>query len=201
MLHDLMAPERALPYFALAFAVGYVLGSIPFGVIWARVFGLGNLRETGSGNIGATNVLRTGNKAAAVLTLLGDAAKGAVAAVIFLSYGDLTAQFAGLGALIGHLFPVWLRFRGGKGVATALGVALALSWASGLVMLVIWLVAQRLSKVSAIGALAAMTAGPAIFWLLDGPRAVLAMIVFAVIIWLTHLSNLRRLISGAENRF
>ncbi|MEM9782288.1 MAG: glycerol-3-phosphate 1-O-acyltransferase PlsY [Pseudomonadota bacterium] len=201
MLHDIMAPERALPWLALAFAAGYALGALPFGVLWARVFGLGDLRQTGSGNIGATNVLRTGNRVAALLTLIGDGGKGAVAVLLFLGWGDLAAQSAGLGAVIGHLFPIWLRFRGGKGVATFLGIALALHWPSGLAMLAVWLAAQRLTKVSALGALAAATSGPLIFWGFARLEAVLLMILLGAIMWLTHLSNIRRLLRGAENRF
>jgi len=134
MLHELMAPERALPWFALAFSVGYLAGSIPFGLILARVFRLGDLRNIGSGNIGATNVMRTGNKLAAALTLLFDGLKGALPVLFFLGWGDLAAQFAGLGAFVGHCLPVWLRFRGGKGVQTFFGIALALYWPAGLTL-------------------------------------------------------------------
>ncbi|MEO1470438.1 MAG: glycerol-3-phosphate acyltransferase, partial [Pseudomonadota bacterium] len=135
------------------------------------------------------------------LTLACDALKGALPVLLLLSWGDLAAQMAGLGAVAGHCLPVWLRFRGGKGVATVFGVALALHWPSGLAMLAIWLAAQRLTRVSAIGALAAMTAGPVVFWAFDRLEAVLVMGVLAVVVWITHASNITRLIAGRENRF
>ena len=126
MFHTIMGFERALPWLILALGCGYLAGSIPFGVIVARVFRLGDLRKIGSGSIGATNVLRTGNKLAALATLLLDALKGALPVLFFLGWGDLAGQAAGLGAFLGHCFPVWLRFRGGKGVATWLGVMLVI---------------------------------------------------------------------------
>ncbi|MDT8345111.1 MAG: glycerol-3-phosphate acyltransferase, partial [Thermohalobaculum sp.] len=143
-----MAPDRALPWLGLALACGYLAGSVPFGVIVARLFGLGDLRKIGSGNIGATNVLRTGNRLAAALTLGLDALKGALPVVVFLGWGDLAAQAAGVGAMLGHCFPVWLRFRGGKGVATFLGVVLGLSLPAGVLICGTWLVAARLSRIS-----------------------------------------------------
>jgi glycerol-3-phosphate acyltransferase PlsY len=141
---------------------GYLVGSIPFGIVIARLFGLGDLRQIGSGNIGATNVLRTGNKLAAALTLLLDAGKGGLAVLVArLVIGqDDAAQLAGLASFVGHLFPVWLRFKGGKGVATFLGVLLALHWPVGLTACAIWLIAAVLSRMSSLGALAAAIVAP-----------------------------------------
>ncbi|MEL7173223.1 MAG: glycerol-3-phosphate 1-O-acyltransferase PlsY [Pseudomonadota bacterium] len=201
MLHELMAPERALPWFALAFSVGYLAGSIPFGLILARVFRLGDLRNIGSGNIGATNVMRTGNKLAAALTLLLDGLKGALPVLFFLGWGDLAAQFAGVGAFVGHCLPVWLRFRGGKGVATFFGIALALYWPAGLTLAAVWLGVFKLTRTSAVAALVAATTGPIAFFAWGRLEAVLAMAVLGLAIWLTHRSNIARLRGGQENRF
>ncbi|MBK0401244.1 glycerol-3-phosphate 1-O-acyltransferase PlsY [Limibaculum sp. M0105] len=200
MLHDIMAPDRALPWLALAAACGYLAGSIPFGVIVARLFRLGDLRKIGSGNIGATNVLRTGNKLAAALTLVLDALKGTIPVVLFLGWGDLAAQAAGVGAMLGHCFPAWLRFRGGKGVATFLGVILGLSLPAGLMACATWLVAARLSRISSVGALAAAGLAPVWFWLLGRLEAVLTVAALAVLVWLRHHANIRRLIAGEEPR-
>ncbi|MEL6196796.1 MAG: glycerol-3-phosphate 1-O-acyltransferase PlsY [Pseudomonadota bacterium] len=201
MLHELMAPERALPWIALAFAVGYLAGSIPFGLLVSRALGHGDPRRVGSGNIGATNVMRTGGKAAAVFTFALDFLKGLIPVLWFLGWGDLTAQAAGLGAFAGHCLPVWLRFKGGKGVSTWFGIVFALHWPAGLVLAAVWLGVQRLTKISAAGALAASLAGPLVFIGFARHEAVLAMALLAILVWLTHLSNLRRLISGRENRF
>ncbi|MGF1550966.1 MAG: glycerol-3-phosphate 1-O-acyltransferase PlsY [Paracoccaceae bacterium] len=201
MLHEVMAPERAIPWLALAFAVGYLLGSIPVGVLIARAFGLGDLRKLGSGNIGATNVLRTGNRKAAALTLALDIAKGAIPVLAFLAWGDLAAQAAGLGAFVGHCLPLWLKFRGGKGVATWIGVTLGLYWPAGLALMALWLGVVKATRTSALGALAAATAGPFVFWATGRVEAVLAVALMGVAMWLTHLSNIRRLVAGAENRF
>ncbi|MFQ5567770.1 MAG: glycerol-3-phosphate 1-O-acyltransferase PlsY [Paracoccaceae bacterium] len=196
----MMALERALPWLLLALGGGYLAGSIPFGMIVARLFRLGDLRRIGSGNIGATNVLRTGNKAAALATLLLDAAKGAVPVLIFLGWGDLAGQAAGLGAFLGHCFPVWLRFRGGKGVATWFGVMLAihpLTWAA---LSLTWLAAAAVSRISSVGALAAAAAGP--LWLIAFGRweAVLLAIILGVLVWLRHHANIRRILRGEEPR-
>ncbi|MEM8624689.1 MAG: glycerol-3-phosphate 1-O-acyltransferase PlsY [Pseudomonadota bacterium] len=196
-----MAPERALPWLAVAFAAGYLAGSIPFGLIIARLFRLGDLRSIGSGNIGATNVLRTGSRAAAAITLLLDGLKGALPVIFFLGWGDLTGQAAGIGAFAGHCLPVWLRFRGGKGVATFFGIALALHWPSGLVLAAVWLAAARLTRISAAGALgAALAAGP-VFWAFARHEAVLAMAFLGALVWITHRENIARILSGRENRF
>jgi len=199
MFHHIMAPDEALPWLIGALAAGYLCGSIPFGVLVARFFRLGDLRKIGSGNIGATNVLRTGNKTAALTTLVLDALKGAVPVWIFLGWwGDVAAQAAGLGAFLGHCFPVWLRFRGGKGVATWLGVMLAIhpwSWAA---VCATWLVAARVSGISSVGALAAVASGPLWLILFGRWEAVLLAIVLGVLVWIRHHANIRRLLRGEE---
>ncbi len=183
----------------LAGLFGYVLGSVPFGVLMARLFGLGDLRQIGSGNIGATNVLRTGNKAAAALTLGLDAAKGAVAVLLAgWLIGGAAAQAAGLAAFLGHLFPVFLGMKGGKGVATFLGVTLALSPPVGLACCASWAAAAGYFRISSLGALVAAVLAPlwAWAWGLTGLMAVLAAMTL-LILW-SHRDNIRRLIAGTE---
>ena len=179
--------------------IGYGLGSIPFGMVLARVMGLGNLREIGSGNIGATNVLRTGNKAAAALTLLLDGAKGAVAVLLARAYaGGDAVQLAALMALLGHCYPVWLGFRGGKGVATFLGVMLALAWPVGVACCLTWLAAAKLSRISSMGALAA--AASSVLWVLllgYGGALVLVLLLTGLIFW-RHRENIARISAGTE---
>lgn len=200
MLHDIMGLERALPWLALALAAGYAVGSVPVGILIAKLFGLPDPRSIGSGNIGATNMLRAGNRWAALATLLLDGAKGALPVLWFLSWGDLAAQAAGLGALLGHCFPVWLGFRGGKGVATALGVVLGLHWPAGLLVCATWLAAAGATRISSAGALAATAAAPLWLALLDRWEAVLAACLAAALVWLRHLGNIRRLLAGTEPR-
>ena len=180
-------------------ALGYLLGSIPFGMVLARVMGLGNLREIGSGNIGATNVLRTGSKKAAAATLLLDGGKGAVAVLLARAVaGEDAAQLAGLMAFIGHCFPVWLGFKGGKGVATFLGLLLALFWPAGLAACATWLVTAILSRISSLSALVAALLGPVWMALLGAPEGVaLAMVLAALIFW-RHSANIARLSQGSE---
>jgi len=200
MFHDILGLERALPWLALAFAVGYAIGSVPVGVVLSRLLGLPDPRGVGSGNIGATNMLRTGNRGAALATLILDGAKGAAPVVLFLSWGDLAAQAAGAGALLGHCFPVWLRLRGGKGVATFLGAMLGLHWPAGLCVCLTWVVAAAASRISSVGALAATASAP--LWLVGFGRweAVLAAILLAALVWLRHLGNIARLVRGEEPR-
>ncbi|MGF1503336.1 MAG: glycerol-3-phosphate 1-O-acyltransferase PlsY [Paracoccaceae bacterium] len=200
MFHDILGFDRALPWLLTAWAVGYLIGSVPVGVLVSRAFGLPDPREHGSGNVGATNVLRTGHRGAAALTLLLDGAKGAGPVLGFLAWGDLAAQAAGLGALIGHILPVWLGFRGGKGVATALGIVLALHWPTGLVCLAVWLAAAGLSRISSAGALAAMAAAPLTLVLFDRWEAVLVASLIAATVWLRHLGNIARILRGTEPR-
>jgi glycerol-3-phosphate acyltransferase PlsY len=180
---------------------GYLFGSIPFGLLLTRLAGLGDIREIGSGNIGATNVLRTGSKGLAAATLLLDAAKGAFAVGLFRYLGPPDAAiWAGLGAVIGHLFPVWLGFKGGKGLATGLGVLLTASWPVGLVSCGVWLVVAGLGRFSSLAALAAMVAAPvAALFLADGKVAWLALAI-AVLVIARHRENIRRLLAGTEPR-
>ena len=200
MLHVIMGWERALPWLIMAFFSGYLIGSVPFGVLVARIFALGDLRKIGSGNIGATNVLRTGSKTAAALVLALDMAKGALAVVLFLSWGDLAAQLAGLGAVLGHCWPVWLKFRGGKGMATFIGVMLGLNFLAGLAVCASWLVAAALTRISSAGALACSALAPVWIWFIDGERAVIIVAILAVWIWIRHHENIGRLLRGEETK-
>ncbi|MEM9044902.1 MAG: glycerol-3-phosphate 1-O-acyltransferase PlsY [Pseudomonadota bacterium] len=195
-----MGIERALPWLPGALACGYLAGSIPMGLAVARLFSLPDPRNIGSGNIGATNVLRTGNKAAAAITLLLDASKGLLAVLFFLGWGDLAAQAAGLGALIGHCFPIWLGFRGGKGVATFLGVLLGLFWPAGLLACLTWLIVAGIFRISSVAALASSLSAPIWLAILDRWEAVLVMILIALLVWVRHAANIRRVIAGDEPR-
>ena len=180
---------------------GYLFGSIPFGLILTRLAGLGDIRAIGSGNIGATNVLRTGNKSLAAATLLLDAAKGAFAVGVFRYLGPPDAAvWAGLGAVIGHLFPVWLGFKGGKGVATGLGVLLAAAWPVGVVACAVWLLVAAISRMSSFASLAAMAAAPiAALFLTHRDIAWLALGIAAMVIG-RHHENIRRILAGTEPR-
>lgn len=181
--------------------LAYLAGSIPFGLLLTRAMGLGNLREIGSGNIGATNVLRTGNKKAAALTLLLDGVKGAVPVLIARCLlGEDAAQVAALAAFLGHLFPVWLGFRGGKGVATFLGVVLALAWPVGVAACITWLVMAYATRYSSLSALVAALLSPLWAWLLGYPHTVGLILLLVVLIFLRHHENIARLIAGTESR-
>lgn len=197
---DPISWEFAWPYLLSAFAGGYLLGAIPFGLLLTSLAGLGDVRKIGSGNIGATNVLRTGRRGLAALTLLLDTAKGAAAALLGGLYGPDIAIVAGFGALIGHLFPVWLRFRGGKGVATALGVMLGLSWATALACLAVWVIVAAATRYSSLAALVATLVVPAIAWWFATPQIMEFGAIMAAVIWLRHLPNIRRLLNGTETR-
>ena len=183
----------------LTAVLAYLLGSIPFGVVITRAMGLGDLRQIGSGNIGATNVLRTGNKGAALATLLLDAAKGGVAVLIArAAFGEDAAQLAGLAAFLGHLFPVWLRFRGGKGVATFLGILLALAWPVGLAACGTWAVAALITRTSSVAALtAAGTSSLWLFFFAQG-RMLILVTILTILVYLRHRENLRRIKAGTE---
>lgn len=179
--------------------IGYLLGTIPFGLILAKVMHLGNLREIGSGSIGATNVLRTGNKKAAILTLAFDAIKGAIVVLIARHFAsEDAAQIAGLAAILGHCFPVWLGFRGGKGVATYFGIMVALAWPVGLAACGVWLVVAYFSRISSLAALVTAGATPLIAIFLDYQPMFLLAIVLYALIYVRHRENLARLRIGTE---
>ncbi|MCV6586684.1 MAG: glycerol-3-phosphate 1-O-acyltransferase PlsY [Marinibacterium sp.] len=186
----------------LALCLGYGLGSVPFGMVLTRIMGLGNLRDIGSGNIGATNVLRTGNKLAAALTLLLDAAKGAVVVVILRGFGAdaLALQLGALAAMLGHCFPVWLGFRGGKGVATFLGLWLVLAWPVGLACCASWLVGAALTRISSMGALVAAAASVLWVWLLTDGSMLGLSVILALLVITRHHQNIARIRAGTEPR-
>jgi glycerol-3-phosphate acyltransferase PlsY len=188
------------PHFIGALVIGYLLGSIPFGLILTRFAGLGDIRAIGSGNIGATNVLRTGHKGLAAVTLIADALKGTVAVLICRSFGIEAAMVAGFAAFVGHVFPVWLQFKGGKGVATFLGVALGLHWPSALVFAVVWIVVAAISRYSSLSALIASLLTPVALLVFGERPMALLFAVLALILWWRHAENIRRLLSGAEGK-
>ena len=183
-----------------AFLFGYLLGSIPFGLVFTKLTGGPDPRAIGSGNIGATNVLRTGNKALAAATLLGDMLKGTVAVLLASEYGPDAARAAALGAFLGHLFPVWLRFKGGKGVATYIGVLLAIAWPAVLVFGVIWIAVAAATRYSSLaGLIASAAVTPALVVMGQSNDAVLFFIL-TVLIWYMHRANIERLLAGTEGK-
>jgi len=183
-----------------ALVVGYGLGSIPFGLLLTRAAGLGDVRDIGSGNIGATNVLRTGRKDIAAATLLLDGLKGTAAVLIFAQFSPLAGVVAGFAAFLGHIFPVWLKFKGGKGVATFLGCLFGFAWPAGLAFCAIWLMVAKLSRYSSLSALVASAASPLILLALGLPAQALALAVMAGILWFKHSENIARLRAGTEGR-
>ena len=196
---DPISWEFAAPYLLAAFVAGYIMGSIPFGLVLARVAGLGDLRKMGSGNIGTTNVLRTGRKDLAAATLLLDGGKGAAAVLIAQLWGPDMGLVAALGAVLGHLFPLWLKFKGGKGVATTLGVLLALAWPVGVGACLTWLAVAALFRMSSLSALVSLAAAPLYScWLLGDLQLVELTAVLALLVWLRHHENIRRLVKGEE---
>ncbi|HWU63708.1 MAG TPA: glycerol-3-phosphate 1-O-acyltransferase PlsY [Ensifer sp.] len=189
------------PPILLSVVFGYLLGSIPFGLILTRAAGLGDVRKIGSGNIGATNVLRTGNKKLAAATLLLDALKATVAAVIAAHFISLEAGIAaGFAAFIGHLYPVWLKFKGGKGVATYIGVLLGLAPLMVLVFAVLWLGCAKITRYSSLSALVATLIVPVVEWFAGDHRIAVALAVMTVITWIKHKQNIERLLAGTESR-
>ncbi|MEL7166656.1 MAG: glycerol-3-phosphate 1-O-acyltransferase PlsY [Pseudomonadota bacterium] len=192
--------ETGMAGLALWAVLGYLLGSIPFGLVLARVMSLGDLRAIGSGNIGATNVLRTGNKTAAALTLILDAGKGAAALLIAraVTGAEDAAQLAGFAAMLGHCYPVWLRFAGGKGVATFIGLMLALAWPAGIGVCIAWLAGAGALRISSAGALTASAVAPVILWALGFGGAVLLAIALAALIYWRHRANIARILAGTE---
>jgi len=184
----------------IAFAAGYSLGSIPFAFVITKLFGHGDIREVGSGNVGATNVLRTGNKLAAALTLIGDVGKGVVAVLLAKYFGDVPAMAAALGAFTGHIFPVWLNFKGGKGVATCAGIIAALSWPVALIAAATWLVIAVVTRISSLSALVAAAATPVYMAIFDKWQYAVTTAVLAALVFVTHRENIRRLLAGQEPR-
>lgn len=184
----------------LALVFGYLLGSIPFGLLLTRAAGLGDVRKIGSGNIGATNVLRTGNKGLAAATLLLDALKGTAAVLIAGHFAPETAVWAGFGAFLGHLFPAWLRFKGGKGVATYLGVLVGLAWQVALIFAIVWLVMAFLFRFSSLAALAAAVVVPIALYFMSTPRIAVLFVVMSIIVFIKHRENISRLIAGTEGK-
>lgn len=188
-----------LSWMILTAVLAYLLGSIPFGIVITRALGLGDLRQIGSGNIGATNVLRTGNKGAALATLVLDAAKGGIAVLIArAALAEDAAQLAGLAAFIGHLFPVWLGFKGGKGVATFLGTMIALAWPVGLAACGTWVVAALISRISSVAALVAAASTSAWLLVFGEGRLLFVVMAMTILIYVRHKDNLRRIKAGTE---
>jgi acyl phosphate:glycerol-3-phosphate acyltransferase len=184
---------------AAAATAGYLLGSVPFGLVLARAAGYGDIRKIGSGNIGATNVLRTGNKPLAAATLILDSGKGAIAALLALwAGGENAALVAGGAAMLGHSFPVWLGFKGGKGVATALGVLLAVAWPVGLGACLTWLATAALFRISSLSALVAIGLSPFSAYYFAGPETAGLALFIAVLVFVRHEANIRRLLAGEE---
>jgi len=197
---DPISWAHSWPYIAAALAGGYLLGSIPFGLILTRLAGMGDIRSIGSGNIGATNVLRTGNKKLAAATLVLDGAKGAVAVLIAQQFGPDITVVTAVGSLAGHLFPIWLRFRGGKGVATALGILLALAPMVGLLSCCTWILTAVIFRFSSLSALIALAGSPIYMWWLADPQRMEFSIAMAIVVWARHWENILRLVKGEESR-
>jgi len=188
------------PLLLAVLAGGYLAGSIPFGLLLTKAAGLGDIRAIGSGNIGATNVLRTGRKGLALATVLGDGLKGTAAVVVAAQFGPLAAIAAGLGAFLGHLFPVWLRFRGGKGVATYIGILLGFYPPAVLVFAAVWILVAYISRYSSLAALLATLATPAVLWSFERPRLAALFAVLSALVWIRHHGNIAKLLAGTENR-
>ena len=184
-----------------ALLLGYLLGTIPFGLFFTWISGAGDVRKIGSGNIGATNVLRTGKKGLAAATLLGDMFKGTIAVLIAHHlFGIEAALIAGLGAFLGHVFPIWLRFKGGKGVATYIGVLLALAWPIAVLFGMVWAAVAFTTRYSSLAALVASALTPVALWFLALPYTALLYAVLTVLLWAKHHANIRRLIDGSEGK-
>jgi len=186
----------------IALIGGYLIGSIPFGLLLVRAAGGGDIRKVGSGNIGTTNVLRAGGKKLAAATLVLDAAKGLIPILLAQMYwpGGVAEQFAAAGAFLGHCFPVWLRFKGGKGVATLIGIGLGLHWTIGLSVVVVWLLAAKLSRISSVGGMSAAAAAPLAALFFGHERFVLLLGLLLLIVLIRHRANIRRLVAGEEPR-
>jgi glycerol-3-phosphate acyltransferase PlsY len=200
MLHPINW-SLALPYYAAALAFGYLMGSIPFGLILTRFAGTQDIRSIGSGNIGATNVLRTGRKGLAALTLLGDMLKGTLAVLLaYRFYGQDIAVLAALGAFLGHLFPVWLRFKGGKGVAIYIGLLLGLVWPAAIVFVAVWLMVAVATRYSSLSALLASAAAPIFLWWNRDLQEAQLFLLLTCLLWIMHAANISRLLRGIEGK-
>ncbi|TXR47158.1 glycerol-3-phosphate 1-O-acyltransferase PlsY [Phyllobacterium endophyticum] len=199
-MSDFFNGQAGFPLLLFAFVFGYLLGSIPFGLILTRMAGLGDVRSIGSGNIGATNVLRTGNKKLAAATLILDMLKGTAAVLIAGIASPEAAIAAGLGAFLGHVFPVWLKFRGGKGVATYLGVLLGLFWQGGLIFAAAWLIVAYTTRYSSLAALVAAVIVPICLYILGLHQIAALFLVLTIIVFIKHKTNIQRLLSGTEGK-
>jgi glycerol-3-phosphate acyltransferase PlsY len=185
---------------ALAFAFGYLLGSIPFGLLLTRATGGPDIRAIGSGNIGATNVLRTGNKVLAAATLLCDMLKGTIAVVAAERYGADPTLAAAIGAFLGHLFPIWLKFKGGKGVATYIGLLFGIHWATAVFFCAVWLAVAVATRYSSLAALVASALTPLVVWYLGLPSVAALFLLLTVLLWFMHRANIARLLNGSEGK-
>ncbi len=201
-MHLLLNQTPVLWYFvALAFALGYLSGSVPYGLLLGKLMGAGDIRESGSNNIGATNALRVGGKRLAIITLLCDILKGAIPVAIAAHYSSDYAVVAAVGAFLGHIFPVWLKFKGGKGVAVAIGVSLGFSLYLGLAICAVWLVIAFTTKYSSLAALLSFALAPVIAWfMLSSSQIAIALLVITVLIFIRHHENIARLIKGEESK-
>jgi glycerol-3-phosphate acyltransferase PlsY len=199
------------PYYLAAFSLAYLLGSIPFGLVLTKLAGLGDIRNIGSGNIGATNVLRTGRKGLALATLLLDGGKGAAAVLVAGMWGPDLALMAGYGVLLGHLFPVWLKFKGGKGVATKLGILLAIDFPVGAAVCLTWLLVAAVTRYSSVASLLSTAAAPLyalylpLLWAtgvvsIGNTQMAMFAAILAALVWFQHRTNIRRLLSGTETK-
>lgn len=197
---DPISWQLALPYLGAALIFGYLLGSIPFGLVFAKFAGLGDIRKIGSGNIGATNVLRSGRKDVAAATVIADMLKGTLAVWIAGKFGPDQAIMAGLGAFLGHCFPVWLKFKGGKGVATYVGVLLALAWQGVVVFAVIWLLVAAITRYSSLAALIASVAVPISLYWIGKVQIGELFVLLTILVWVFHRVNISRLIAGSEGK-
>ncbi len=205
---DPISWSHTAPYLALAFLFGYLLGSIPFGLLLTKFAGQGDIRDVGSGNIGATNVLRTGSKKLAAGTLLGDLLKGTIAVIIALRFGPDLGVTAGLGAFLGHCFPIWLKFKGGKGVATYIGILLGFSLVGTLIFAVVWLSTAAISRYSSLAALVSTLLLPIIMYLfgseflssISNIQLAELFAILTLILWFRHRENIARLLNGTESK-